>query len=197
LRAGDALVVWKLDRLARSMKQLIETVDQLKAREIGFRSLTNAGLKAALARGRKGGRRPKVKPDDVRAALALLNDPDISVRGAAAKLGLRASRPCTATPQGCAAAWGRSPDADPPGGPLALPDRLARAVDRDPLQASTRCCEHCGRPHGKTVVHLGDGRWWDEERQAWRCDKGRAVRRLHARRLLRPVGSPYRSGRNP
>jgi len=22
------------------------------------------------------------------------------------------------------------------------------------------CCEHCGRPHGKTVVHLGDGRWW-------------------------------------
>jgi len=42
LRAGDALVVWKLDRLARSMKQLIETVDQLKAREIGFRSLTEA-----------------------------------------------------------------------------------------------------------------------------------------------------------
>ncbi len=42
------------------------------------------------------------------------------------------------------------------------------------------CCEHCGRPHGKTVAHLGDGRWWDEERQAWRCDKGRAVRRLLA-----------------
>ena len=123
LRAGDALVVWKLDRLARSMKQLIETVDQLKAREIGFRSLTeaidtataagelffhifgalaqfersiirertNAGLKAALARGRKGGRRPKVKPDDVRAALALLNDPKISVRSAAARLGLSVS----------------------------------------------------------------------------------------------------------
>ena len=27
------------------------------------------------------------------------------------------------------------------------------------------------------VVHLGDGRWWDDERQAWRCGKGRAVRR--------------------
>ena len=94
IRAGDTLVVWKLDRLARSMKQLIEIVDQLKARRIGFRSLTeaidtttaagelffhifdalaqfersiirertNAGLKAALARGRKGGRRPTVKP---------------------------------------------------------------------------------------------------------------------------------------
>ena len=42
LRAGDTLVVWQLDRLARSMKQLIETVDQLKTRQIGFRSLTEA-----------------------------------------------------------------------------------------------------------------------------------------------------------
>jgi DNA invertase Pin-like site-specific DNA recombinase len=123
LRDGDTLVVWKLDRLARSMKQLIETVDQLKARGIGFRSLTeaidtttaagelffhifgalaqfersiirertNAGLKAALARGRKGGRRPKVKPDDIRAALALLNDPQISVRAAGKRLGLSVS----------------------------------------------------------------------------------------------------------
>ena len=123
LRDGDTLVVWKLDRLARSMKQLIETVDQLKARGIGFRSLTeaidtttaagelffhifgalaqfersiirertNAGLKAALARGRKGGRRPKVKEDDIRAALALLNDPQISVRSAAKRLGLSVS----------------------------------------------------------------------------------------------------------
>ena len=30
-------------------------------------------------------------------------------------------------------------------------------------------CEHCGRPHGKTVRHLGDGRWYDEERALWRC----------------------------
>ena len=123
LRAGDTLVVWKLDRLARSMKQLIEVVDQLKAREIGFRSLTeaidtttaagelffhifgalaqfersiirertNAGLKAALARGRKGGRPQKVKADDIQAALALLTDPEISVRKAAQKLGLSTS----------------------------------------------------------------------------------------------------------
>ena len=123
LRSGDTLVVWKLDRLARSMKQLIETVDQLKARGIGFRSLTeaidtttaagelffhifgalaqfersiirertNGGLKAALARGRKGGRRPKVKADDIRAALTLLKDPEISVRNAAKRLGLSVS----------------------------------------------------------------------------------------------------------
>src|ERR1700712_5430967 len=107
MREGDTLVVWKLDRLAPSMKQLIETVDQLKARGIGFRSpteaidtttaagelffhifgalaqfersiireRTNAGLKAALARGRKGGRKPKVKADDIRAALGRLNAP--------------------------------------------------------------------------------------------------------------------------
>jgi DNA invertase Pin-like site-specific DNA recombinase len=41
-RSGDTLVVWKLDRLARSMKQLIETVEQLRIRGIGFRSLTEA-----------------------------------------------------------------------------------------------------------------------------------------------------------
>jgi DNA invertase Pin-like site-specific DNA recombinase len=42
MRSGDTLVVWKLDRLARSMKQLIETIDELRSRGIGFRSLTEA-----------------------------------------------------------------------------------------------------------------------------------------------------------
>jgi DNA invertase Pin-like site-specific DNA recombinase len=40
MREGDCLVVWKLDRLARSMRQLIETVEDLRARKINFRSLT-------------------------------------------------------------------------------------------------------------------------------------------------------------
>jgi len=40
MRAGDTLVVWKLDRLARSTKQLIETVEDLARRGIGFRCLT-------------------------------------------------------------------------------------------------------------------------------------------------------------
>src|ERR1700756_1754253 len=41
-RSGDTLIVWKLDRLARSMKQLIETIENLRVRVSGFRSLTEA-----------------------------------------------------------------------------------------------------------------------------------------------------------
>jgi len=40
MRPGDTLVVWKLDRLARSLKQLIETVESLENKKMGFRSLT-------------------------------------------------------------------------------------------------------------------------------------------------------------
>ena len=41
-------------------------------------------------------------------------------------------------------------------------------------------CEHCQRPHGRRVMHLGDGRWWDETLSAgaggWRDGRGRRVR---------------------
>ncbi len=47
--------------------------------------------------------------------------------------------------------------------------RFARAGGR---------CEHCGRPHGKLVLHLGDGRWWDEKREIWRNGQDRPVRNL-------------------
>ena len=40
LRAGDTLVVWRLDRLGRSLKHLIETVQDLEQRGVAFRSLT-------------------------------------------------------------------------------------------------------------------------------------------------------------
>ncbi|HAW36811.1 MAG TPA: recombinase [Erythrobacter sp.] len=42
IRAGDTLVVWKLDRLARSVRQLVETAEDLANREIGLRVLTQA-----------------------------------------------------------------------------------------------------------------------------------------------------------
>ena len=47
--------------------------------------------------------------------------------------------------------------------------RFARAGGR---------CEHCGRPHGEIVLHLGDGRWWDEKREIWRNGQGRPLRNL-------------------
>ncbi|WP_346799462.1 recombinase family protein (plasmid) [Halomonas sp. Bachu 37] len=110
LRSGDTLVVWKLDRLARSLKDLVELIHELAERGIGFRSLTEAidttnaggklvfhifgalaefehslirertlaGLAAARARGRKGGRRPALLPADVRKAAAMLADPQIT-----------------------------------------------------------------------------------------------------------------------
>jgi DNA invertase Pin-like site-specific DNA recombinase len=42
LRAGDTLVVWRLDRLGRSLRHLIDTVTDLQEREIGFKSLTES-----------------------------------------------------------------------------------------------------------------------------------------------------------
>ena len=42
LRPGDTLVVWRLDRLGRSLRHLIETINVLDARQVGFRSLTES-----------------------------------------------------------------------------------------------------------------------------------------------------------
>src|ERR1700684_2107242 len=42
LRPGDTVVVWRLDRLGRSLRNLIALVEDLAAREVGFRSLTEA-----------------------------------------------------------------------------------------------------------------------------------------------------------
>lgn len=42
LRKGDTLVVWRMDRLARSLKDLVEIIEDLHKREVGFRSLTES-----------------------------------------------------------------------------------------------------------------------------------------------------------
>src|SRR4051794_41782161 len=42
LRAGDTLVVWRLDRLGRSLRHLIDTITELQDKDIGFKSLTES-----------------------------------------------------------------------------------------------------------------------------------------------------------
>lgn len=117
VREGEVLVVWKLDRLGRSLPHLIETVTSLARRGVGFRSITEAidtttpggrlvfhlfgalgqferdliqertraGLTAAAARGRKGGRKPVVTADKLERARAIIAK-GLSVREAALRL---------------------------------------------------------------------------------------------------------------
>lgn len=118
MRKGDTLVVWKLDRLARSLKQLIETIESLEKKEMGFRSLTEsidtttpggklifhifgslaefertmirertrAGLIASRKQGRIGGRPKSLNDEDLKIAMALLKDENITVEEVAKRL---------------------------------------------------------------------------------------------------------------
>jgi len=123
LRKDDTLVVWKLDRLGRSLKHLITTIDDLNQRGVGFRVLTGeginidtttaagkmifsifgafaeferelirertlAGLKAARARGRKGGRKFQLTKAQVRLAQAAMQNRDTSVGELCKELGI-------------------------------------------------------------------------------------------------------------
>ncbi|XHX79506.1 MAG: recombinase family protein [Stenomitos frigidus ULC029] len=122
-RKGDTLVVWRLDRLGRSLKDLMALVEGLEQRAIGFRSLqesidttssggklifhmfgalaefernlirerTQAGLQAARARGRKGGRQQKLTPQQIDMGRSLAADPKRSVSSICKHLGI--SRP--------------------------------------------------------------------------------------------------------
>jgi len=117
-RPGDTIVVWRLDRLGRSMSDLVHIVDNLHRNGIRFESLneridttsaagelifhvfaslaqferaltlerTHAGLQAARAQGRNGGRKPSLTPTQIRQAKAALKDPTVSVQGLAETL---------------------------------------------------------------------------------------------------------------
>jgi DNA invertase Pin-like site-specific DNA recombinase len=106
LRAGDTVVIWRMDRLGRSLKDLIALVERLEAVGVGLRSLqekidttssggrlvfhlfgalaefernlirerTQAGLTAARARGRHGGRKKRLDPAKQKIALRLYHE---------------------------------------------------------------------------------------------------------------------------
>ncbi len=110
VRSGDVFVVWKLDRLGRSLRDLIDTFDYLKNKGVEFISImdkidtgtpngklifhimgalaewerdiirlrTRAGLEAARARGRKGGR-PRINQQKAQRALELYNAQELTV----------------------------------------------------------------------------------------------------------------------
>lgn len=117
LRAGDTLVVWRLDRLGRSLSDLVQIITELEQRQISFESVTEkietgsatgklifhvfaalsefernlirertaAGLKAARARGRTGGRPRALSDKQVREIRLLLSDPEIRVQDVASR----------------------------------------------------------------------------------------------------------------
>lgn len=120
LRPEDVLVVWKLDRLGRSLVEMMRTIDDLRRDNVKFQSLTEhfdsetahgrfalqmhgamaeyfldlnrertmEGIKAALARGRKGGRPAKLSAEDIEAAKAMLAAGTIPVADIAKRMGI-------------------------------------------------------------------------------------------------------------
>jgi DNA invertase Pin-like site-specific DNA recombinase len=123
LREGDVLVVWKLDRLGRDLRHLVNTVQDLSDRSIGFKVLvgqgadidtttaggklvfgifaalaeferelirerTRAGLAAARARGRKGGRKFALTKAQVRLAQAAMGKKETRVSDLCEELGV-------------------------------------------------------------------------------------------------------------
>ncbi|MGD1897502.1 MAG: recombinase family protein [Phormidesmis sp.] len=119
LRKGDTLVIWKLDRLGRSLSHLLEVIEELKAKGVQFASVqdgfdtstasgkmvfsvigamaeyernlikerTMAGLAAARARGRLGGRPKQLKDDQVKVAISLAEAGELTIREICAQVG--------------------------------------------------------------------------------------------------------------
>jgi DNA invertase Pin-like site-specific DNA recombinase len=120
LRPSDTVVVWRLDRLGRSLRHLIQLSEDLAEKKVGLKSLseaidtssangrlffklmgslaeferdliserTHAGLEAARARGRVGGRPPVMTPDKIKVARQMYRSKDHTVEAIAKTLGV-------------------------------------------------------------------------------------------------------------
>ena len=123
LREGETLAIWKLDRLGRDLRHLINTVHDLTKRGVGLKVLTGqganidtttangrlvfgifaalaefereliiertkAGLASARARGRSGGRKPKMTAAKLRLAQAAMGKPETKIAELCAELGI-------------------------------------------------------------------------------------------------------------
>jgi DNA invertase Pin-like site-specific DNA recombinase len=123
LQPGNTLVIWKLDRLGRDLKHLVNIVDDLSQRDIGLKVLagagaqidtttangklvfgifaalaefeaelirerTQAGLAAARARGRMGGRPRKMTPEVLKMAMVAMAEPQTQASEVAHRLGI-------------------------------------------------------------------------------------------------------------
>ena len=123
VRDGDTLVIWKLDRIGRSLKHVVELVDGLQKRGVGLKVLTGgidttsstgrlvfgifatlseferdlihertmAGLAAARARGRTGGRPPLMTRAKLRTAMTMMADRGNAATDVAEQLGISIS----------------------------------------------------------------------------------------------------------
>lgn len=123
LREGDTLAAWKIDRIGRDLRHLVNTVHDLTKRGVGLKVLTGqganidtttangrlvfgifaalaefereliiertkAGLASARARGRNGGRKPKMTAAKLRLAQAAMGKPETKVAELCAELGI-------------------------------------------------------------------------------------------------------------
>ncbi|MCK9331655.1 MAG: recombinase family protein [Candidatus Cloacimonetes bacterium] len=120
LRRGDTVVIWKLDRLGRNLKNLIELITEFNERGIGLKSLkesidtttatgkltfaifgalaeferdiirerTNAGLEAARARGKVGGRKKVLDENQIQMLITMSKDVKLSIGEICRQLGI-------------------------------------------------------------------------------------------------------------